>query len=210
MISRREFVVSGGAGLGAWLVGARVVGQILRLARERREPYLITVQDPVHILYANRLRSGYVFTLDCPYAEIRPPKLTWRDWLERKGVTVSNRKEIRDFLEVQGWYQPEEGKRYVQPDLDDALPWDLQENYIDWEYAMYDSPEAQAFTYLIKLPLGDRDTRGEALGELTFLEGLRPGENASLVLTEQIETLGGLQARLLELGQRVQVEVAQG
>jgi hypothetical protein len=48
---------------------------------------------------------------------------------------------------------------------------------------------------------------GEPLGELEFTEEPCPGNNAYLVSTKRIETLGGLQQRLLQLGHRVQVNV---
>lgn len=207
MKTRRESILQGGGALGAWLVGASVARKILRLATENNEPYLVEVESPQIEFWATNLGHEYVFSLGCSYYACEQPHLTWRDWLDMKGVDVSNETDIQGYLENWGWYCPEDGELWVAPDLDADLPEGLMQNYIEWEFCMHDSPTAEAFSYLSGLELANRQGRGESLGELEFAEGTCPGNNSCLVTTSSVATLGGLQQRLLQLGQRVQVNV---
>ena len=208
MKTRREFILQGGGALGAWLVGASVARKILRLATENNEPCLVEVDDPKVELWAEEMGGEYVFSLGCSYYSIGQPRLTWRDWLDRKGVDVSDENDIRVYLEDWGWHCPEDGDVWVPPDLDDALPEGLLENYIEWEFVMHDSPTAQAFSYLSGLELANRQGCGDPLGVLHFQEGTCPGNNTCLVTATSVATLGGLQQRLLQLGERVRLHVA--
>ncbi len=197
--------MGGSYATGAWLVGARLARLITRLAEENREPYLVDVEHPQYELWATMVCDEYVFTLGCPYTEMTEPQLTWSEWLDRKGVDVLKEKEIREFLEEWGWYCPEDGDIYVPPQLDAKLPPELQQNYLDWEYTMYEAPTALAYSYLQGRNLADRDSNGDGLGVLEFVEGPMPGNNAKLVSTKSVALLGGLQQRLLELGERVRI-----
>ena len=205
MLNRRQFLVGTGKAAGAWLVGARLARLIVRLAEENGEPYLVEVDSPEVQLWATWAGDEYLFTLGCPYSEMTEPQLTWSDWLERKGVDVSKDKDVREFLADWGWYCPEDGDIFVPPQLDAKLPPELQQNYLDWEYTMHEAPTALAYSYLERLNLADRRARGDGLGVLEFVEGPMPGNNARLVSTRSVELLGGLQQRLLELGERVQI-----
>ncbi len=205
MISRRQFLVAGMRGVGAWLVGAGAARRIVRLAEERGEPYLVEVEDPVQTLWATCVGDDYVFTLGCAYSAMEEPQLTWRQWLERKEVDVSRPEAVRDFLDDWGWYRSDRGELYVPPNLEDRLPDRLQQNYLDWEYTMHDAPTALAYHYLLGFSLADREASGEGLGSLEFVQGPAPGNNASLVSASCVETLGGLQQRLLRLGERVRI-----
>ncbi len=205
MLSRRQFLVDGSCAAGAWLVGARLVRLISRLATENDEPYLVAVDHPQFELWATWFCDEYIFTLGCPYKEMAEPQLTWSEWLDRKGVDVSKEKEVREFLEEWGWYCPEDGDIYVPPQLDAKLPPELQQDYSEWEYIMHEAPTALAYSYLQRLDLADREADGEGLGVLEFLEGPFPGNNARLVSTKSVALLGGLQQRLLQLGERVRV-----
>jgi hypothetical protein len=206
MIRRRQFLIEGIGALGAWMVGATAARQILRLSREKREPYLVEVDDPVHELWANWDAGECKFTLDCPYTDMSPPQLTWREWLEQQDdVDIENPAALRDFLEDWGWYVPGGSQVYVPPQLDAKLPDELQDNYECGEWTMLTSPTALAFHYLRELRLADREARGAELGALQFIEGQCPGSNATLVTTSDVEMLGGLQQRLLQLGERVRI-----
>ncbi len=204
MLSRRQFLVGGSCATGAWLVGARLAGIITRLAGVGR-PYLINVERPQVQLWANRSCGEYVLTVGCPEREEQQPELSWRQWLEIKGVDVSKPKEIREFLYDWGECTTETGEIYIPTDLEAQVLPSVQGNYLDWEYAMYDSPAARAYHYLMELDLADRLADGEGLGLLEFVEGPRPGENSRYVTTTSVALLGGLQQRLLQLGERVRI-----
>lgn len=201
-------MLAGLRGIGAWLVGGEVAERIVRLARERNQPYLVEVERATRTLWANLCGDRYVFTLDVPYRSIELPRLTWREWLGIKRVDVTKPKEVRDFLVGGGWFPLENGQRFIPPRLDDEASGAAHQDYLYKEFVMYDAPTAQAFSYLDGLALTERDGSGEALGCLTFEEGTCPGNDSSLVSTRQIETLGGLQQRLLQLGQNVRLQVA--
>src|SRR6185295_16866621 len=52
------------------------------------------------------------------------------------------------------------------------------ENWMDYDYEHKESPMARAFHYLGDLPLdGGSDRSGLELGDLSFVEGDRPGSN---------------------------------
>ncbi len=188
-------------------MGAEVARKILWSATENNEPFLVEVESPQVELWAEYVCDEYVFSLGCSYCNMREPHFTWRDWLERKNVDVSKETDIRDFLEEWGWYCPDDGDLWVEPDLDADLPERLMQNYLDWEFSMHDAPTAQAFRFLSGLELANRQVRGEPLGELEFAEGTCLGNNSCLVTTRSVATLGGLQQRLLELGERVRVNM---
>lgn len=208
MLSRREFVVAGFEILGAWLVAPAVAGQIVRLAKEERKPYLVEVHDAERELWASWTEGRYVFSLDVPYGQIEVPELTWDDWLELKGADGCDPEQVRECLTRFGCYQPEGGTPYVPPNREAKVPDWLQQEYVEWEYAMYDSPTALAYQYLNNLDLANREATGAALGSLDFVEGPSIGNNESLVYARSVETLGGLQQRLIEIGELVQVREA--
>ncbi len=207
-LSRRQFVVAGIRGLGAWLVGASAAKKILQLATENDQPYLVEVDDPVCELWANFVEGDYLFTLGCPLDDEKEPQLTWRNWLEIKEVDVSSGQAVRQFCEEWGLYHPEAGEPYLAPVLDARLPNDLLQNYLHWEYALHDDPAAQAYHYLSGISLANRRLQGDPLGSLDFVQGPYPGNNSTFVTTSEVETLGGLQQRLLQLGHRVRIREA--
>jgi hypothetical protein len=206
-LSRREFLVGAGKLLGAWLVSPRLSGVISRLAQERVEPYLIEIERPQHVLWATKIYDQYIFTLDCAYTAMQEPQLTWGQWLKRKGVALSNKKEIRESLIEWGCFDPNDEEPWVMPDLNAELPGHLLQSYLDWEYTLHDCPLAKAYRYLWALELADRKAHGEGLGSLDFIEGVCPGNDTTLVTTKSVAVLGGLQQRLLQLGERVSIRV---
>jgi hypothetical protein len=203
VITRREFLVRGCAGLGAWLIGADIAQRIVRAARENNRPHLVEVTDPDCILYANDLGDEYLFTLGQPYSE--EVELTWRDWLERKGVDVSSRKEIREYFFSEGLWNPDFGERFKAPKLDAQVSSDILQEYLEEDYLLYDAPATQAYQFLIDLDLDNHRAQGRPLGKLHFIDGPCPGNNAYLVTTKSVETIGGLQQRLLQLGHLVEI-----
>jgi hypothetical protein len=204
MLNRRQFLVGAGRSLGAWLVAPRIAQLIYRMAEEDGEPYLVEVDRPQHVLWVTLGCDDYILSLDHPYID-NPPQLTWKQWLERKSVDVSKPDEIRDFLTEWGWFDPDEGQPWAAPDLNAELPDRLLNNYLDWEWVISDGPEAKAYHYLGGLGLADRKGRGDGLGLLEFVNGPHPGCNCCLVTTRSIAVLGGLQQRLLQLGERVNI-----
>jgi hypothetical protein len=161
--------------LGAWLVSAQMARSISRVADERGEPYLVEIDRPKHTLWATKLDGQYVFTLGHSYNTMPDPKLTWREWLELKGVEERKPAEIREFLTDAGFYDPEGGEVWVPPDLDAALAADLLQDYIEPEYAMYDAPTARAYHYLQWLALAETGIRAGTDWGARVCRGALPG-----------------------------------
>jgi len=133
--------------------------------------------------------------------------LTWGQWLRRKGVAVSNEKEVRDYITECGLFDPDDEEPWIAPDLNEEVPDQLLQGYLDWEYELHDSPMAKAHRWLWSLELANRKAHGEGLGSLDFIEGPHPGSNATYVTTHSVAVLGGLQQRLLQLGKRVRISM---
>ena len=80
-------------------------------------------------------------------------------------------------------------------------------DYID-EWGRSDAPKAKAFRYLECLNLfNDEDREGLRVGDLTFVDGPCPGNDYLGVTSFDPITASLLQARLLELGEDVCVEI---
>jgi len=80
-----------------------------------------------------------------------------------------------------------------------------------WEthQELIESPAASAFHYLRDLPLDDdRGLGGSSpLGELSFIQGDRPGSNLTYVEAPDLATLACLQHRLNEIGENLAIEI---
>jgi len=80
-----------------------------------------------------------------------------------------------------------------------------------WEthQELIESPAASAFHYLRDLPLDDDRGLGESspLGELSFIQGDRPGSNLTYVEAPDLATLACLQNRLNEIGENLAIEI---
>jgi hypothetical protein len=81
----------------------------------------------------------------------------------------------------------------------------------DWRQETHEGPSARAFHLLRDLPLDDgrRLKNGDPLGELSFIEGDRPGSNLTYVEAPDLATLACLQNRLNELGQNLAIEICE-
>ena len=69
MLTRRQFIIDAGAALGAWLVGVEAAKRIIHLGRERKTPYLVEVEHPDAVLWANGGPADYRLTRSVPESE---------------------------------------------------------------------------------------------------------------------------------------------
>jgi hypothetical protein len=197
------------AALGAWLVGADVAQRIVRLGREQRRPYLVEVERPDVLLWANEYSSGFSLTLGVPEGESTLEELTWEDWFGIRGVDYRDRKEVREHLIEFGCFDPADGLPFRLPHLKARIPEGLQQYYLEYDYGQEKSSAGRAFNYLANLDLASRRAAtSEPLGGLRFYDGCCPGNDAYLVLLDNVESIGGLQQRLLELGEKVAIQIA--
>jgi hypothetical protein len=81
---------------------------------------------------------------------------------------------------------------------------------MEWDFESSQSPMAHAFHYLSELPLhnlkGALGT-GLNLGELSFIQGDRPGSNFTYCSADSLEALASLQHRLNELKEGVRIRI---
>ena len=94
--------------------------------------------------------------------------------------------------------------------MDDPVDEDLWGNYIEWDYAIRESPEARALSYLSGLDLGNgpiSDPNGRKIGSLDYYFGPHPGSNWHFAQAEGELVLPALQHRLRELGESTKLEI---
>jgi len=94
------------------------------------------------------------------------------------------------------------------PSLEDPIDGCAYEQWLDWDYQLWESPMATAYRYLEDLPLANENLeREQALGQLRFIEGPFPGSNLTYVEAPDLPTLACLQERLKELQEGVTVKL---
>ncbi len=106
MTSRRQFLINGLRAAGAWLLAPRLARQIEHLAGEHGVPYLVEVDRPELVIYANDSIDGYQLTLGVPFEEDVPAVLTWREWADIKDVDPADTKAILECAADYGLYDP--------------------------------------------------------------------------------------------------------
>ena len=233
LVKRRDFLSLCGLAAGSCLVPdaiARVIRDTCVLAER---PYLVLPRNPSSTLYALTTdgTTDFMLHLGDPFTAYDPP--TWRDYLDEfEGIDIKDKKAVREWwIEQVG--DPEEhrsaGALGVDPAHAGPEGRDEQERAshhpiaikadetIDgvalerWEnmQEMHAGPSARAFHHLSELPLddGSRLVGGEALGQLRFIQGDRPGSNLTYVEAPDLATLACLQNRLNELDENFAIEI---
>ena len=203
---RRDFLSLCGLAAGSCLVPDAVAGVIRETCVLAREPYLVLPRDPRSTLYAvgTNGKTDFMLHLGDPFEEQKVP--TWREYFDEYESI-----DIEDKEAVEEWWRDQVG----DPEYD---PITIQANEeIDgvalerWEHhqELFEGPSASAFRYLEELPLDDDRGLGEgnALGELRFIEGDRPGSNLTYVEAPDLASLACLQNRLNELGESLAIEI---
>jgi hypothetical protein len=205
-MKRREFLSICGLAAGSCLVPdaiARVIRDTCVLAQE---PYLILPRDPRSTLYAlsTDRKSEFMLHLGDPSEEIPLP--TWKEYFdEYEGFDINDKEAVEEWWRDQVG-DPEEDPITIQADDEiDGVALDRWETHQE----LIESPAASAFHYLRDLPLDDeRGLRGSSpLGELSFIQGDRPGSNLTYVEAPDLATLACLQNRLNEIGENLAIEI---
>lgn len=206
-ISRRHFLISGAAALGACFLPA----SLLRRAHDHRlNTNEVLIEGPVrarHTLYANPQDDGWQLALGFPTTEF-PPVPTWREWLkDHEHIDPKDRAELAKWIRE----NREEVSGPSRDWLDSDIPSHRWEQYLEGEFAVYESPEAQALHYLSGLRLSNgpmTDHKGNDVGTVRFFQGTMPGADWHFVNVEGELILPALQHRLRELGEDTLVKVA--
>lgn len=209
-LSRRHFLISGAAALGACFLPA----DLLRRAHQyRHDNDQVLIEAPERFgqtLYANLQDSGtWQFALNGQTSDV-PAAPSWRDWLENyENVNVDDRNLLAAWIRENRDYHSL--GRKSSDWLDQEVSWGVWENYIDGRYAYQDSPEAQALEYLARLKLANgpvRDGGGRSVGDLTYYYGVSPGNDWHFAEAEGELVLSALQHRLRELGEGTRIVIA--
>ena len=83
-----------------------------------------------------------------------------------------------------------------------------EDSISDWFY-LSQSANAKAFFYLSSLDLGpDFGCGAQAAGEIKFVDGYCPGNDTRIVEIPENTSLSLLQARLIDLGEKLKIEVS--
>jgi len=207
-MNRRDFLSLCGLAAGSCVIPARLARAIRDTCVLGGQPYFINAPASGSILYAVQETFGAFaqhtgeFTLRLGESD-NPP--TWREYLEGKGIDPG------DPEAVKAWQREEYCLDYgEEPDITFDKEIDREERW-DWYefyYLPWQSPEAQAYHYLERLPLDDgKKSAGIPLGELCFYERVHPDSNLTYVEAPDLETLACLQHRLNELGEDVRIEI---
>lgn len=195
-MQRRRFLI----GLGALLTAPYVSRVATAVAAETSFTPLISEEEAHRTLIARRNTRGFQLY----FADTEPPpQMTYREVLaEYYGEHFSG----KQLSKVE---QKQLNQRYELevPDLDAIAPVEL---YRD-EWNEKNDPGDEAFRFLEGLYIGPEEEEGENLiGELNFIEGEFPGSTYYAVEAPDELTLHLLQARLLELGERIFIRIEKG
>jgi hypothetical protein len=205
-MKRREFLSICGLAAGSCLVPdaiARVIRDTCVLARQ---PYLVLPRNPKSTLYALSTDGATDFMLHLrdPSEEAKIP--TWREYFDEYESI-----DIDDKAAVEEWWRDQVGDPEDDPitiQADEEIDGVALERY-ETHQELIESPAASAFHYLRDLPLDDdRGLGGSSpLGELSFIQGDRPGSNLTYVEAPDLATLACLQNRLNEIGENLSIEI---
>ena len=206
-ITRRHFLITGGKLLGACFLPASLLRRVHDHQLATNEMLIEGPERVQETLYATKRGDlRWQFALGCPTTEL-PPVPTWRAWLrEFERVDPDDRDALvtwlRDHRTEVNW-----SSRW----LDDDIPFHRWQDYLEGQFATYDSPEAQALAYLERLNIAHGpiiDSNGRDVGKLAFYHGTMPGADWHFVEGEGGLILPGLQHRLRELGEETLIVVS--
>jgi hypothetical protein len=205
-MKRREFLSICGLAAGSCLVPdaiARVIRDTCVLARQ---PYLVLPRNPKSTLYALSTdgATDFMLHLGDPSEEAKIP--TWREYFDEYESI-----DIDDKAAVEEWWREQVGDPEDDPvtiQADEEIDGVALERY-ETHQELIASPAASAFHYLRDVPLDDdRGLRGSSpLGELSFIQGDRPGSNLTYVEAPDLASLACLQNRLNEVGESLAIKI---
>ena len=207
MITRRHFLISAGAALGACFVPGALLRRAVDHANATNGPLIEGPDRIKHTLYARERDTGvWQFSLD-DVMDSFPQAPSWRLWLSQfEGIDPLDRREVTKCLYCHG----------LEPELmeqgwrDQEVPYRVWESYLEFRYLVNDSAEAHALRYLESLRLSHGpilDPRGLDVGTLHFYYGTMPGADSHFVEAEGEFILPALQHRLRELGEDTLIKV---
>jgi len=204
-ISRRQFLVNSGSILGTCFLPIALFKRAIEYQNNTKHVLIEAPTIYKRTLYINKETSDeWQFSIGKP-TTILPQAPTWRQYLEDfEGINPDNSKQLADWLHEHPDAMEDTCLNWLDKDVD----YSTWENYLDWGFAINDSPEAQAYHYLYRLKLNHSDYNsgfGDNIGELNFHSGPMPGNNWHFVNSSSDLVVTALQNRLLELGEQTRI-----
>ena len=186
-ISRRQFIL----GTGAGLVLPSYFDKVFTFFENHGEPLLETPKYAERDLFAIDLGSGD-FQFNLGSTAMDPPPMTVRQYA------------VRYFGSVEAYLDDycEEDARKM--DLDAPV----DPYYLDLQWERFESPAAHAYRLLEGLDLGPDLTGDDAVGQIIFIDGPKPGSNYLGAQTDYPVTISLLQKRLNELDTGIRIVLA--
>lgn len=191
-MDRRSFLV----GAGGALLTSAFYRDVIRYAERARTPLLITPDAYSRILYALDDHDGGfdLYLGEHPHND-RPPRWTVRQLAFARGY------EEEEFI---SYLVRSHG--LTEEDSENRLDWDVDESEVVEYWARRDSANARAFHELKNLDLGPPCGTSRSHGGIRFIDGPCPGNDSLFVTVEDMTSLSLLQARLVELKERILVK----
>lgn len=210
-MKRRHFLSLSGISAGSFLIPKSTARQIQEISEGNADPLILVPESADLDLFAVEEDGTYSFEFGESEDEDEPPTLA--EFIDARGYNPHEKEELLSFLEEWGYYDPdadEEEKADTldtfQFNLDEPIEDAFFDHWVEWDYALRESPKAQAYSFLESLPLKNSSSRdGFSLGKLSFIQGDRPGSNLTWVEADSIEAVVSLQHRLNELDTGVQI-----
>ena len=213
-MKRRHFLSLSGLVSGACIIPAGIARRIHAAALQPAGPLILAPENALIDLIAEDTGYGFYLHLGDPNAEPDYPSLS--EFIETKGFDPGDDGELRLYaIEWRGYeedfIEEEEGAiEQLKGELNDPIDGRERDHWMEWDFESRQSPMAQAYHYLSNLPLDNLDGNpgtGLDLGELSFIEGDRPGSNLTYCSADSLEALASLQHRLNELKEGIRIRV---
>jgi hypothetical protein len=213
-MKRRHFLTLSGLVSGACLIPPGIVRRIRAAALQPGGPLILAPENALTELFAEDTGYGFHLYLGDPQAEPDYPSLS--EFIESRGFDPDDDSELRLYaIEWRGceedFIEEEEGViAQLKEELSEPIDGGERDHWMDWDFESRQSPMAQAYHYLSALPLDTLDGAsgaGPDLGDLSFIEGDRPGSNLTYCTADSLEALASLQHRLNELKEGVRIRL---
>jgi hypothetical protein len=197
-MDRRSFLINSARAFGAALT-LNFISRVEHFVQSKNSPLLLKPDNHEKILFAiDDDIGGYQMYLGKHPLDDHVPDINWRDliidhwgWSEKDGI---------NYLQEDYGISKKEAKEL----LDTIAP---EDSISDW-FFLSQSANAKAYFYLAGLDLGPEFGQGpDTAGEIRFIDGYMPGNDTRMVEVPENVSLSLLQARLIDLGENVKIEL---
>ncbi len=211
-MKRRHFLSFAGFGAGSCLVPAVIARRIHDVCIGASQPLILAPDHAHSCLYAEESYGNYILHLGDPNAE--PDYPTLREFIEDRGFDPYDDDDLRRYvIEWQGLAEDfdeeeEGGVSSLYDRIDQPINESERDHWMEWNFEMREGTMPKAYHYLSGLPLINSESlSGFDFGELSFIEGDRPGSNLTYCTASSLAALASLQHRLNELNQDIAIKM---